>query len=108
MHRPQVVFLLAFFLVIFSVSAYAQNVPPAPANPLDAARAAIDAERLEDAKKILNSVPEDKVDINDLDFLRGTLASDNGDYDTAIIYFRAILARKPSLNRVRLDLARTF
>jgi tetratricopeptide (TPR) repeat protein len=109
MHRPRFVFLLAlFFITVFSGSASAQTVTPPPANPLDQARAAITAGRLEDAKKILNSVPESKVDIDDLDFLRGTLASDCGDYDTAIIYFRAILARNPSLNRVRLDLARTF
>jgi len=108
MHRPRFMFLLALFLIIFSASGRAQNMAPASANPLDAARAAISSGRLEDAKKILNSVPESKVDINDLDFLRGTLAVDNGDYDTAIIYFRAILARKPELNRVRLDLARAF
>lgn len=102
------VLLALFFIIALSCPALAQTTPPAPGNPLDPVRVAITAGRLEDAAKLLNSAPESKVDINDLYFLRGTLAMANGDYDKAIIYFRAILARNPRLNRVRLDLARAF
>lgn len=109
MHCPRFVALLALVLAIAgAIPVQAQSRAPAPVNPLDQARIAITTGRWEDAKKILYTVPEDGVDINDLDFLRGTLAADCGDYDTAIKNFRAILARNPSLNRVRLDLARVF
>ncbi|MBL8631095.1 MAG: DUF560 domain-containing protein [Rhodospirillaceae bacterium] len=47
-------------------------------------------------------------DINDYDFLRGTLAVQQKDYDTAIAAFRAMLSRDPTLNRVRLDLAQAY
>ena len=45
-------------------------------------------------------------DVNDLDFLRGTLAFQTERYRDAAEYFGSILARDPTLNRVRLELAR--
>jgi len=102
------ILLALFFVTAFAVSASAEIVASAPVSPLDQARAALVAGQLDATEKILNSIQESSVDLNDLDFLRGTLAMDRKDYDRAIACFRAVLTRNPSLNRVRLDLARTF
>ena len=102
------ILLALFFITIFSNAAYAQNVTPTSGNPLDPTRAAIAEGRLDEAESLLDSVRGDAVDRNDMYFLRGTLALARKNYDKAIIYFRAVLTRDPSLTRVRLDLARTF
>ena len=76
---------------------------------LDAARVAIAEHRLSDAARLLAAIPEGSpVDSNDLDFLKGTLAETEGNHGAAIDRFRAILARDPSIVRVRLDLARAL
>ena len=79
-----------------------------PATLLDGARAAITAGRLDEADRLLSQVDANAVDRNDFDFLRGTVALAKRDFDGAVVAFRAILDRDPSLNRVRLDLARAF
>jgi tetratricopeptide (TPR) repeat protein len=96
--------LVASVVGIAPASASAQM----PLSVLDRARAAILADHLDEAERLLAATQEDLVDRNDLDFLRGTVALARGDYDSAIADFRAILARDPSLNRVRLDLARVL
>ena len=75
---------------------------------LDWVRGAIQAGQVDDAEKVLGLIPPDQVDRNDYDFLRGQIALARNDFDKAIDAFRAVLARDPSLNRVRLDLARSY
>jgi tetratricopeptide (TPR) repeat protein len=75
---------------------------------LDRARAAILNGDLAAAEQALSGIKDDVSDVNDVDFLRGTLAVQKGDYDTAIAAFKAMLARDPTLNRVRLDLAQAY
>ena len=95
-------FGFAAVLALFAVSAVAES------NHLEAARQAIGEGRLDAAAAELTMVDAAQVDINDLDFLRGTLAFQRKDYDQAIDRFRAILARNPEIVRVRLDLARAL
>jgi hypothetical protein len=107
MRCPRIVLLLALiFVTVFPLQGQAQNI--SSASPLNQARIAISQGRLEQARALLNSADKSKVDINDLDFLWGTWFADCGDYDHAIEHFRAVLTRKPEMNRVRLDLARAF
>ena len=60
---------------------------------------------LDDAEFLLEGVKPGEGDIDDLDFLHGTIALARGDWQAAIARFRAMLARNPNLPRVRLDLA---
>lgn len=75
---------------------------------LERARQALLEGRFDEAERFLAAVDEATADRNDLDFLRGTLASGRGDAETAIARFKAVLARDPAANRVRLDLARVY
>lgn len=59
----------------------------------------------DEAARVLASIDPTNVDRNDLDFLQGTTALGREDFGGAIPHFRAVLARDPTLNRVRLDLA---
>ncbi len=74
---------------------------------LEKARAALLSGDIAEAERALANA-KDASDINDYDFLRGTLAVQKKDYDTGIAAFRAIIARDPTLNRVRLDLAQAY
>lgn len=98
---------LALALVL-ALAAVAARAEPLPAPLLDRARAAIADGRLDEADDILGAARDELVDRNDLDFLRGALAMARGEVDAAIAAFRAILVRDPSLNRVRLELARAL
>ncbi len=100
-------FCFAACLVVAWISA-AQAQQGLPPSLLDRARAAIAAGQLDEADRVLAGAQDELVDRNDLDFLRGAIALERGDYDKAIAAFRAIVARDPSLNRVRLELARAF
>lgn len=93
---------------MLSPAAWAEQTGPGPSAILDQARAAIVAGRLDEAAGLLAQVDGMTADRNDLEFLRGTVALGRGDYDAAIDAFHRILDRDPSLNRVRLDLARVF
>ena len=79
-----------------------------PQQLLQAAGKALSANALKDAETILSVIRPESVDVQELDFLWGTLALKKGDMDEAIKRYRAILARDPSLLRVRLDLALAF
>ena len=72
---------------------------------IKAARVALDKGELDNAEFLLEGVKPGEGNIDDLDFLRGTIAAQRGDWETAIARFRAMLARNPDLPRVRLDLA---
>ena len=87
----------------------AEDGPPPPAvsaeTLIEAARTALSRGKLDDAEFLLGGVKPGEGDADDLDFLRGTIALGQGDWQTAIARFRAMLARDPTLLRVRLDLA---
>ena len=89
----------------------AQEGPPPDLSAktlIEAARAALAQSRLEDAELLLDGVKRGEGDIDELDFLYGTIALARGGWEAAIARFRAILARDPTLVRVRLDLARAY
>lgn len=93
-------------VALLAVAAAAQQTILNPS--LERARAALARGDLAETERSLAAVDSDAVDINDLDFLKGTLAAAKRDYDQAILYFRRLLDRDSSLNRVRLDLARVY
>ena len=72
---------------------------------IEAARAALTKGAPDDAELLLEGVEPDEGNIDDLDFLHGSIALHRGDWQAAIVRFRAMLARNPDLPRVRLDLA---
>lgn len=95
--------LIACVLALSIASAAAQD------SLLNVARDALLRGDIAVAQQSLAEIDETQVtDRNDLDFLKGTLATQAGDYDAAIAAFRSLLARDPSLNRVRLDLAQAY
>ncbi len=75
---------------------------------LQEARKALEAGNPEVAKQLLQRIDAESVPRDDFDFLSGSVALVTRDWETAIRHFRAILARDPSLLRVRLDLALAF
>ena len=94
---------VALCLLVLSGAAWSE-----PVSLLDQARDAIAEGRLNDAAAALAAVDPKTVDPNDLDFLAGTLALRRGDNKGAAEHFRAVLARDPTILRVRLDLARAL
>ena len=82
---------------------------PIPAELLlEAARAALAKDAVDDAEFLLEGVRPGEGDVDELDFLRGSIALKRGDWQAAIGRFRAMLARDPNLLRVRLDLALAY
>ena len=75
---------------------------------IEAARAALAKGKLDDAEFLLKGVKPGEGNIDDLDFLHGTIALARRNWQDAIARFRAMLARNPDLPRVRLDLARAY
>ncbi len=103
------VLFLYVLSVVANTAAHAQSTNSAREDtPLEQARAAIARGYTTSADRALAVVGDDVADINDLDFLRGSVAVLKGDFDSGVAHFRAILARDPSLNRVRLDLAQAY
>ena len=104
---------LALVLIGAIAPAQAQQQPQPPPQPaalpaealIEAARAALAKGAPDDAELLLDGVEPDEGNIDDLDFLYGSVALQRGDWQTAIARFRAMLARNPDLPRVRLDLA---
>ena len=72
---------------------------------IETARAALAKDELEDAEFLLGGIKPGEGNIDDLDFLYGSIAMAREDWQTAIARFRAMLIRDPTLPRVRLDLA---
>ena len=72
---------------------------------VEAARAALNAGNVDDAAFLLEGVEAGEGNVDDLDFLWGTIAMARGEWQEAIARFRAMLARDPTLLKVRLDLA---
>ena len=104
--------LAAAFLILalWAVPTLAQEpLPEITAEQLiEAARSALAAGKLDDAEFLLEGVRAGEGDIDDLDFLHGSIALRRGDWQAAIDRFRAMLARNPNLPRVRLDLALAY
>ena len=103
--------LTAAFVAASSTLAQAQQIPTNPlaaGEAIERARTAIVGGDLVEGERLLATVAVDTETQNDVDFLRGTIAFEKKDYNAAIAHFRELLARDPSLNRVRLDLARAY
>ena len=75
---------------------------------IEAARAALARGEVDNAALLLEGVKPGEGDVDDLDFLHGSIAAQRGDWQEAIRRFRAMLARNPNLPRVRLDLALAY
>ena len=111
--RPFGAVLIALFLSFSAVAGAAgAQAPPRPAIPveklIEAARAALAKGKPDDADFLLKGVRAGEGNIDDLDFLHGTIAMARRDWQGAIARFRAMLARNPDLPRVRLDLALAY
>ena len=99
---------LALVLIVAIAPARAQPPPPPALTAealIEAARAALAKGAPDDAEFLLEGVRPGEGNIDDLDFLHGSIALQKGEWQTAIERFRAMLARNPDLPRVRLDLA---
>ena len=75
---------------------------------IEAARAALAKGELDDAEFLLEGIKPGEGNADDLDFLHGSIAMARKDWQTAIVRFRAMLIRDPTLPRVRLDLALAY
>ena len=105
-------------LVLLAATQTAEADParPAPRTPpvtfiddLQLGRLLIDAGRLGDAKAVLERAqPSDEVDAIERQFLLGRVAMLQGDAREAIDRFESILAVRPDLTRVRLELAAAY
>ena len=83
--------------------------PGMSANALiEAAGVALEKGALDDAEFLLKGVKPGEGDVNEVDFLQGSIALARGEWQAAIARFRAMLARDPNLPRVRLDLALAY
>ena len=92
-----------------AVAQEALRLSELPAETLiEAARAALAKGELEDAEFLLRGIKPGEGNIDDLDFLYGSIAMAREDWQTAIARFRAMLIRDPTLPRVRLDLALAY
>ena len=105
--------LLALMLTAAAMSglAVAQEAPRPELSAetlIETARAALAKGELEDAEFLLQGVKPGEGNIDDLDFLYGSIAMAHEDWQTAIARFRAMLIRDPTLPRVRLDLALAY
>ena len=115
--RTVLALAVAAFLVNGPAGAEEPPLPDQPASEapesraeilIEAARAALDAGKVDDAAFLLEGVEFGVGNVDDLDFLWGTIAMARGEWQEAIDRFRAMLARDPALLRVRLDLALAY
>ena len=75
---------------------------------IETARAALAQGNVDDAAFLLEGIKPGEGDIDDVDFLHGSIALHRGEWQAAIERFRAMLARNPDLLRVRLDLGLAY
>jgi outer membrane protein len=115
--KARVAARIARFTLGLSVvsAASAALASPAPAeaaaptiSPIDAAKLLIASGKLDQAKQLLESLPDAASQDNEILFLLGTIATEQKNYAAAISYFRRILVDEPNAERVRLELARAF
>jgi tetratricopeptide (TPR) repeat protein len=91
-----------------AVPAPVQTAVPIPISPVDAAKLLVASGRLDEAQKLLESLPPPASGDSEVLFLLGTIATEKKNYTAAISYFRRILVDEPDAERVRLELARAF
>ena len=91
---------------------WAEDRPPPPLASaetlIESARTALSRGKLDDAEFLLEGVKPGEGNVDDLDFLYGSIAMAREEWQTAIARFRAMLIRDPTLPRVRLDLALAY
>ena len=75
---------------------------------IETARAALAEGKPDEAAFLLDGLRPGEGDVDDVDFLRGSIALQKGEWQTAIDRFRAMLTRNPELLRVRLDLGLAY
>jgi outer membrane protein len=73
-----------------------------------AAALLLQANRIDDAERVLTLALQQNPNDNEAIFLRGMIAVARKNYDAAVEDFRRILAVEPERERVRLELARSF
>ena len=95
-------------LVLSASAAGTQGSQTITLSDVQAAQLLIANNRLDDAKAILTHDLAQKPDDSEMQFLLAAIATAQKDYGTAVSLYRAILAREPDAERVRLELARTF
>ena len=101
--------LLAIGISPLPVEAQQTQRPGVSAETLiKAARAALAKGKPDDAEFLVKGIKPGEGNIDDLDFLHGSIALKRSDWQAAIARFRAMLARNPDLPRVRLDLALAY
>ena len=109
--RLVVLFALCIGMALAAGPAGAEEERPAEFTAetlIEAARAALAQGEPDDAEFILDGLKPGEGDVDAVDFLRGSIAMQRGEWQTAIERFRAMLARNPDLPRVRLDLALAY
>jgi hypothetical protein len=91
------------------------QLPKATASPpvqsitaLQAAELLVQADKLDDARKVLLSLENQNPKDSEVQFLLAMISVQQKDYAGAVHRFRQILIREPGVLRVRLELARTF
>ena len=116
MSRYAFSFVPALMALVLLLAVAPQPATGQPADPpavsaeklIEAARAALAKGALDDAELLLKGVRPGEGNVDDLDFLHGSIALRREDWQGAIARFRAMLARNPNLPRVRLDLALAY
>ena len=99
--------VLGFTFAAMAGASVAEESPPelSAETLIETARQALSKGELDAAELLLEGVRPGEGNVDDLDFLWGSVAAQRGDWPEAIRRFRAMLARNPELPRVRLDLA---
>ena len=105
-------FALATVLCACVGAAQAQDTsPPTQQQQISLTAAAallIQANRIDEAERVIALALQQNQNDNEAIFLRGLIAVARKNYDAAIEDFRSMLAAEPDRERVRLELARAF
>ena len=100
--------LVVLFQSAVAVAQVASSADISAVSLMEAARTALAHGEPDDAEFLLDGIGPGEGDQDDLDFLYGSIALVRGEWDAAILRFRAMLGRNPDLPRVRLDLALAY
>ena len=99
-------------LAVLAACSPSANAQEAPASQQltynEAAALLIQANRLDDAKRVLALSLQQNANDYEAIFMLGLIAVAEQQYDIAIAHFRQILVAEPARERVRLELARAF
>ena len=106
-----IIFVFASLLPLAEAAAQEQSPAPTQQQQISLTQAAallIEANRIDDAKRVLAVALQQNPNDNEAIFLDGMIAVAEKRYPDAIEDFRRILAAEPNRERVRLELARAF